>query len=104
MLIYYRVLHKIQTYLNCNPPVSSVHRILQARILEWVAIPFSRRSSPPSDQTLVSWMAGRFFYHLSHQGSPFRLGVGLKELSVGYGFWILRWASVGFYSFYTKTH
>ena len=51
MLIYYRVLHKIQTYLNCNPPVSSIHGILQARILEWVAIPFSERSSPPRDQT-----------------------------------------------------
>ena len=35
--------------------------ILQARILEWVAIPSSRRSSPPRDQTQVSCIAGRFF-------------------------------------------
>ena len=46
---------------NCSPPVSSVHEILQARILEWVAIPFSRRSSRPRDQTEVSCVAGRFF-------------------------------------------
>ena len=36
---------------DCSPPGSSVHRILQARILEWVAMPFSRRSSQPRDQT-----------------------------------------------------
>ena len=40
---------------------SSVHGILQARILEWVAIPFSRRSSWPKDQTQVSCIAGKFF-------------------------------------------
>ena len=35
--------------LDCSPPDSSVHGILQARILEWVAIPFTRRSSRPGD-------------------------------------------------------
>ena len=40
--------------MDCSPPGSSVHGILQARILEWVAIPFSRRSSQPRDQTRVS--------------------------------------------------
>ena len=44
-----------------RPPGSSVHGILQARILEWVAIPFSRGSSQPRDQTWVSCIAGRFF-------------------------------------------
>ena len=34
-----------------NPPSSSVHEILQARILEWVAVPFSRGSSQPRDGT-----------------------------------------------------
>ena len=43
------------------PPGSSVHGILQARILEWVAIPFSRVSSQLRDQTGVSHSAGRFF-------------------------------------------
>ena len=35
--------------VDCSPTGSSVHRILQARILEWVAIPFSRVSSQPRD-------------------------------------------------------
>ena len=39
----------------------AVHGILQTRILEWVAFPFSRRSSPPRDQTQISHNAGRFF-------------------------------------------
>ena len=39
----------------------TVHEILQARILEWVAFPFFRRSSQPRDQTHVSRIAGRFF-------------------------------------------
>ena len=45
---------------DCSPPGSSVHGILQARMLEWVAIPFSRASSWPRDQTCISSMAGRF--------------------------------------------
>ena len=44
-----------------RPPGFSVHGILQARILEWVAIPFSRGSYQPRDQTQVSCTAGRFF-------------------------------------------
>ena len=44
-----------------SPPDSSVHGILQARILEWAAIPSSRRSSRPRDQTQVSCILGRFF-------------------------------------------
>ena len=39
--------------MDCSPPGSSVHGILQPRILEWVAIPFSRRSSQPRDWTLI---------------------------------------------------
>ena len=46
-------------------PGSSVHGILQATILEWVAIPFFRGSFQPRDQTWVSHIAGRVFYHLS---------------------------------------
>ena len=42
-------------------PGSSIHGILQARILEWVAIPFSRASSRPRDQTQVSHIVGRCF-------------------------------------------
>ena len=47
--------------LDYSPPGSSVQRILQARILEWVAIPFFRESSWPRDRTQVSCTAGRFF-------------------------------------------
>ena len=42
-------------------PGSSIHGILQARILEWVAISFSRVSSPSGDQTQTSCIVGRFF-------------------------------------------
>jgi len=47
--------------MDCNLPGSSVHGILQARVLEWVAISFSRRSSQPRDQTQVAHVAGRCF-------------------------------------------
>ena len=47
--------------IDCSLPGSSVHGILQARVLEWVAIPFSRGSSWPRDRTWVSWITGRFF-------------------------------------------
>ena len=47
--------------MDCNPTGSSVHGILRARILKWVAIPFSRGSSQSRDQTRVSCLAGRFF-------------------------------------------
>jgi len=47
--------------MDCNLPGSSVRGILQARILEWGAIPFSRGSSQPRDETQVSFIAGRFF-------------------------------------------
>jgi len=45
----------------CNPTDYTAHGILQARILEWVAFPFSKGSSQPRDQTLASRIAGGFF-------------------------------------------
>ena len=57
-----------------NPPGSSVHVILQARILEWVAFPFSSGFSRPS--YWIQWSNlglqhyRQILYHLSHQGSP----------------------------------
>ena len=47
--------------MECSPPGSSVHGILQARILEWVTMPSSRGSSQPRDQARVSHVAGGFF-------------------------------------------
>ena len=45
--------------MDCSLPGSSLHGILQARVLEWVAISFSRGSSQPRDQTRVSCIPGR---------------------------------------------
>ena len=53
--------------MDCSPPDSSVHGILQVRILEWVVIPFSGGFSFPRDQTWVSCIAGRFFIVLTDQ-------------------------------------
>ena len=47
--------------MDCCLPGSSAHGILQARVLQWVAIPFSRGSSWPRDRTHISCTAGRFF-------------------------------------------
>ena len=47
--------------MDCSLPGSSIHGSLQARVLEWVAISFSRGSSRPRDRTWVSHIAGRRF-------------------------------------------
>ena len=61
-LYIYKV--KVKVAQSC-PTLQSmdyaVHGILQARILEWVAFPFSRRSSQPRDRTHVSHIEGGFF-------------------------------------------
>ena len=51
---------------DCSLPGFSIHGIFQARILEWVAISFSRGSSWPRDRTQVSHIVDRYFYRLSH--------------------------------------
>ena len=63
--------------MDGSPPGSSVHGILQAQILEWIAMPSSRGSSQPRDQTSISYVSctGRWvLYHLHHLGSPFPNG------------------------------
>ena len=47
--------------VDCSPPGSSVHGVLQAKILEWVAFLFSRVSFKPRDQIQVSCITGRYF-------------------------------------------
>ena len=67
----------------CNPMDYTVHGILQARILEWVAISFSRGSSQPRDQTQVSPVAGGFFPGLNSQERPYikyYSAIKIKEL------------------------
>ena len=49
--------------LDCSPPGSSVHGFFQARILQWVAISFSKGSSWPRDQTCVSCIGRQILYH-----------------------------------------
>ena len=51
----------LSTPMDCSLPGSSVHGIFQARVLEWVAISFSRGSSQPKDRTQVSRIAGTHF-------------------------------------------
>ena len=56
--------------MNCGPPGASVLGILQARILEWVAMPSSRGSSPPRHRTCVSCISRQILYLWCHLGSP----------------------------------
>ena len=58
--------------MDCSLPGSSVHGILQTRILEWVAMPSSRGSSRPMDWTPVSSTGRRILYHYCSLGSPRR--------------------------------
>ena len=53
-----------------SPPGSSVHGILQARVLQWVATPSSRGSSQPRDRSHVSCVSRWVIYHYGHLGSP----------------------------------
>ena len=55
--------------MKCSLPGSSVHGVLQARMLEWVAVSYSRGSSWAADWTWVSHIAGRFFTVWSHKRS-----------------------------------
>ena len=78
--------------MDYSPPGSSVNGILQARELEWAAIPFSRGSFWPSDQTQVSWITGRFLTiwatrelwlrHLNYWGPGSISDWGIKILQV----------------------
>ena len=57
-----------------DPMDYTVHGILQVRILEWVAFPFSRGSSQPRDQTQASHIAGRFFTSWTIWEAPYTYG------------------------------
>ena len=66
----------------CDPTDYTLHGVLQARILEWVAIPFSRGSSQPRDRTQVSHIAGGFFTSRA-TGKPKNTGKGSLSLLQG---------------------
>ena len=68
--------------VDCHPPGSSVHGILQARIVEWVAISYTWGSSQPRDQSHVSCICSidrQILYHWCHPGSP-RKGQGRWQI------------------------
>ena len=67
LLFSHCVLSNSWDSIDCSLPGSSVYGICQARILQWVAISFSRGSFQPKDQTCVSWISGRNseIYHWS---------------------------------------
>ena len=65
----------------CNPMDYTVHGILQDRILEWLAYPFSRGSSQPRDRTQVSRTAGRFFTSWATRNTS-KLHVHVKQFSL----------------------
>ena len=69
--------------LDCSPPGSSVYGILQARILEWIAMPFSRGASWPRDWTWVAHIADRFFTVWATGEAPSNELLFLKSLSQG---------------------
>ena len=72
--------------MDSSLPDSSVHRILQARILEWVTISFSKESSQPKDWTRisgVSFLGRQILYGLKHQGSFFLYKIKFKIIALG---------------------
>ena len=79
----------LHNHTDSNTPGSSVHGILQARTLEWVAISFSRQPSHPRDWTCVYLHCRWILYHLSHQGTKLivcnRLSTFFKENVLGTG-------------------
>ena len=68
--------------MDCSLPGASVHGILQERILEWVAVPFSRGSSQPRDRTQVSELQADSLLP-EPPGKPKNVGVGSLSLLEG---------------------
>ena len=80
---------------DCSLPGSSIHGIFQARVLEWIAISFSRGSSRPRDGTRVSRIAGRRFTiwatreaHTSSKTTHSPESLAQTDISVEIWFWI----------------
>ena len=88
--------------INCSPPGSSVHVILQAKILEWVASPFFRGSSSPRDPTRISCIVHGFFTIWAIREAPTS-----KELIHIWvrGWWVLEWSEISaFICIYAPLH
>ena len=89
MLCVCCVLSHVQLFatMNCSPPGSPVHEILQARIPEWVAISFSGGSSPPRNRTWGLWHCEKWkwksFSRVWLFAAPWTIGVGNLSLLQG---------------------
>ena len=68
--------------MDCSPPGSSVHGVLQTRTLEWAVMPSSRGSSQPRDQTQVSHTTGEFFTVSATREALFPNKGGLITMSI----------------------
>ena len=66
--------------MDCSPPGSSVHGILQARILEWVTISLSRESSRPRDRTQISCKAGSLYCWVTREALSARYSCPIFSL------------------------
>ena len=84
--------------MDCSPPGSSVHGILQARIPKWAAISLSRGSSWPRDWTQVSYIAGRFFTIWATKEAYFQLTTPYLDT------WMLRPSSASLGKLQRETH
>ena len=83
-------------HIDCSPPSSSVNGILQARILEWVAMPFFRGSSRPRDGrnyvSFVSCIGRQVSYHQHHLGSPdleYNISIAFFFFTIAFPFTII---------------
>ena len=70
--------------MDYSPPGSSIHGILQARILEWVVIPFSRGPSPPRDWTCIFCIGRQILYHWATSKA-------LRMFSLPINIWRIKW-------------
>ena len=83
--------------MDCSPPDSSNHGILQVRILEWVVILFSRGSFHPRDWTHISCTAGRFFLLSEPTGKPPKFTVPLYILYIKTPVYFVHCSAVQFF-------
>ena len=73
---------------DCSLPGSSVHGILQARIQEWVAVPFSQGSSQLRYLTQISYIAGRFFTIWATREAHYQLGIPTEYIFINISIFI----------------
>ena len=83
LICFSHVWHSVCDPMGVSPPGSTVHGILQARILEWVAVPYYRGSSRPRDWTGISYVSyiGRQVLYQHHLGIPEKYSRTVQQLA-----------------------